>query len=74
MSCRTSRAGIPPILSFLVETLADGVLWDSDYELQQTLDIPRETSQELKDHLGIDDDYFKVIPLNPLDDQMCQFD
>ncbi len=56
--------------SFLVETLADCVLWDSDYDLQATLDIPPEASRRLKGDLGIDNDYFTAIPPDPPDEQL----
>ncbi len=53
---------------FEVECLADRVLWDRDWELdQQMVDCSPERAQLLKMRLGIDDDYFVSIAPEPSD-------
>lgn len=53
---------------FEVECLADKVLWDRDWELdEQMVDCSPERSRLLKTHLGIDDDYFTSIAPEPND-------
>lgn len=53
---------------FEVECLADKVLWDRDWELdEQMVDCSPERSRMLKTHLGIDDDYFITIAREPSD-------
>lgn len=43
----------------LVEGLADNILWDRDYEMEDLfLDESPEKSQWMKAHLGIDEDYY----------------
>ena len=55
--------------AFLVECLMGCVLWDSDYESQQTLDLPPEESRQVRSILGVDDDYHTAIPEDPPDHQ-----
>ncbi len=53
----------------LLECLAAGVLWDNDYEWQETQDLPPEESKCLHTLLDIDDDYYADVPPDPPDDQ-----
>lgn len=45
-----------------LECLADQILWDRDWELDQIMDAPPEEARLLKQHLGIDEDYFLATP------------
>ena len=53
----------------LLECLAVGVLWDNDYEWQETQDLPPEESKHLHALLDIDDNYFTDVPQDPPDEQ-----
>ncbi|MEA1949745.1 MAG: hypothetical protein U9N87_00045 [Planctomycetota bacterium] len=53
----------------LLECLAGCVLWDNDYEWQESQDLPPEESKRLYATLGIDDDYYTDVPQDPPDDQ-----
>lgn len=44
----------------LVECLADNILWDRDFEMEEFLDASPEVSAMLKDHMGIDEDYYSA--------------
>jgi hypothetical protein len=45
----------------IVDILSDGILWDRDYEMgTEFFDSPPELSQLIKDHMGIDDDYYST--------------
>lgn len=56
--------------TFLVECLAGGVLWDNDYESQASLDLPPEESRRFRAALGMTEDYYTDVPLDPPDDQV----
>lgn len=45
------------------------MLWDSDYESQESLDMPAEESTRFRDLLGMADDYYTDVPSDPPDDQ-----
>jgi len=53
----------------LVECLAGCVLWDNDYELEESLDMPPEESKRFRAVLGMADDYYTDVPLDPPDEQ-----
>ena len=53
----------------LLECLAVRVLWDNDYQWQETQDLPPEESKLLHTMLDIDDDYYTDVPQDPPDDQ-----
>ena len=53
----------------LLECLAGCVLWDTDYDWQESQDLPPEESKHLYATLGIDDDYYTDVPQDPPDDQ-----
>ena len=55
--------------TILVECLAGFVLWDNDYELQESLDLPPEKSQRFHELLGMSDEYYTDVPPDPRDDQ-----
>ncbi len=46
------------------------VLWDNDYEAQERLDLPPEQSNQLKELLGVEDDYYTDVPEDLRDDQL----
>lgn len=49
--------------SFLVDTCADRILWDRDFEAgEQFLDTPPEEASRLRELLRIDDDYYAAPP------------
>ncbi len=54
----------------LLECLMGAVLWDNDYEAQERLDLPPEQSNQLKEVLGVEDDYYTDVPTDPRDDQL----
>lgn len=63
-----SRGGRYPNWAFEIECLADNILWDRDWELDDLMvDSSPEKAQVLKLHLGIDDDYFTSIAPDPND-------
>ena len=55
--------------TMLLECLAGCVLWDNDYECQESLDLPPDQSRRLRAILGMDDDYYTDVPPDPTDDQ-----
>lgn len=55
----------------IVESLADRILWDRDWEMEDIFaDAIPERGQQLKRFLGIDDDYFRDIAPDPVADQL----
>jgi hypothetical protein len=48
------------------------VLWDNDWELESSLDADPQVSEHLKRELGIVDDYYVAVPLDPSDSQTEQ--
>ena len=54
---------------FLLECLAGCVLWDNDYESEESLDLPPEKSKHLRQMLGMSDDYYTEVPPDPPDNQ-----
>jgi hypothetical protein len=54
----------------LIECLAGCVLWDNDYESQESLDLPPEKSKHLRTMLGMADDYYTDVPPDPPDEQI----
>ena len=53
-----------------LESLADQILWDRDWELDEILDAPPELARKMKRHLRIHEDYFLALPDEPDDSQM----
>jgi hypothetical protein len=53
----------------LLECLAGCVLWDNDYECQESLDLPPDLSRRLRAIMGMDDDYYTDVPPDPTNDQ-----
>jgi hypothetical protein len=56
--------------NLLIECLAGCVLWDIDYALEGTMDLPPEKSRKARDVLGLDEDYYTDVPDDPRDDQV----
>ncbi|WP_152100480.1 hypothetical protein [Lacipirellula parvula] len=56
----------------LVECLADNVLWDRDYEMDEFLDAPPETSRMLRRHMGIDDDYYSASACDTISNEAVE--
>jgi len=54
----------------LLECVMGAVLWDNDYEAHERLDLPPEQSNQLKELLGVEDDYYTDVPTDPPDDQL----
>jgi len=55
----------------VIEWLADGILWDRDYEIADCfLDAAPDKAQHRKLLLGIDDEYFTAIAPDPLPDEV----
>lgn len=53
---------------FEIECIADKILWDRDWELDDLLvDCSPQKAQLMKRYLGIDDDYFTAIAPDPRD-------
>lgn len=52
---------------FLVDCLESRVLWDYDWQLEDSIDMAPDVSRRLKDELGIADDYFVAVPADPPD-------
>jgi hypothetical protein len=48
-----------------LEGLADRVLWDRDWELEDLTDLPPRQARRLRRRLGIDDVYFMALPDDP---------
>ena len=54
--------------SLVIAGLADRVLWDTDFEAEdEHLDADPETSRCVKALMGIHEDYFLAVPLDPLE-------
>ena len=56
--------------AWLLECLAGCVLWDNDYELQHSLDLPPDESRRFRNLLGMADDYYTDVPHDPPDNQV----
>lgn len=55
----------------LVEYLADGILWDRDFEMADSfLDVDPGVSHHRRQLLGIDDDYFTRVAPDPRPDEV----
>lgn len=55
----------------LIDSLADRILWDRDYELAGTfVDLEPRRAESLRRSIGIDDDYFAIIAPDARDDQV----
>jgi hypothetical protein len=48
------------VWSDLVESLADEVLWDQDFLMDEFLDAPPDKAEMLKQFMGIQDDYYST--------------
>jgi hypothetical protein len=54
----------------LLKCLADRVLWDDDFDVQDWQDANPETRLRLKQRLGIEDDYYTDVAPDPPDAQI----
>ena len=55
----------------LIDCLTDRVLWDEDWaDGDLYLDDDPESSQHLKDIMGVDPDYYVDVPPDPTDDEL----
>jgi len=50
-----------------VDYLEARVLWDYDWQLEDSIDLSPDAGRRLKDELGIADDYFVAVPPDPPD-------
>ena len=57
----------------VVDCLADDVLRDRDFELEIHLDADPDKSREVKDIMGISEDYYAAVAHEPPDDQLNLF-
>lgn len=58
---------------FLVDVLAQGILWDDDFDIaEEFLDAPPDVSESMRDSLSIDEAYFTAIPPDPRDADMTR--
>jgi len=58
--------------SFCMQCLHDAVLWDSDYLAENTLaDLPPERSMDIKQRMGISDEYFRAVAPDPSPKQVA---
>jgi hypothetical protein len=56
---------------FVIECLAEQVLWDSDYDVpDRYLDMSPDISMGIKKELGIDNDYFNAIAPDPRESEL----
>jgi hypothetical protein len=56
---------------FLIEMLADAILWDDDWvDDGFIMDADPETAEARKDRLGIDDDYYLAVVPEPSDSEL----
>jgi hypothetical protein len=55
----------------LVDSLADGVLWDEDWRDDESLlDADPRAGRAVKELMGIDEDYYVAVPPDPTDEEM----
>lgn len=54
----------------VIESLEGDVLWDNDFEMQIGMDVAPETGKDMKQKLGISDDYYVAIPPDIADAQI----
>ncbi len=67
-SCRDLRRW-----EYLVESLADAILWDRDYEMAESfLDVDPGVSHQRRRLLGIGDDYFTSVAPDPRPEEVFQ--
>lgn len=52
-----------------LDCLEARVLWDYDWEMEEQLDVDPDVSQEMKQKMGINDDYFITVPPDPTDEE-----
>jgi hypothetical protein len=53
-----------------LECLADRILWDRDWEIEEIMDAPPKLAREVKEWAGIDPEYFVATPNQPTEDQV----
>ena len=53
----------------LLDCLEDRVLWGSDWAMEEQLDANPDDSEQVRQKMGIDDDYFIAVPPDPTDPQ-----
>ena len=58
----TAQQDGPDDWDVLLDWLADRVLWDRDWEMDEQLDAAPEASRPAKTIRGIDRDYFVAVP------------
>lgn len=54
----------------VIECLAEAVLWDRDFEIEEHLDAAPESSNAIKSMMGIPPNYYSAIPADPPDHQI----
>jgi hypothetical protein len=55
----------------LIDSLADGVLWDEDWrDSESLLDADPKAGGAVKELLGIDEDYYVALPPDPAEEEM----
>jgi len=54
----------------MIECLEGNVLWDNDFEAQDRLDADPDTSSNLKQVMGISENYYTDVAHDPPDDQI----
>ena len=60
----------PDEWAFCVDCLHDAILWDSDYLGESNfVDLPPDRSQDLKEEMGVADEYFQEVAQDPLPKQ-----
>ena len=58
----------------LIDAVASRILWDADFEDQDIyVDLPPEESAELRQRLGITDEYFTAVAPDPTDAEVDRF-
>jgi hypothetical protein len=60
----------PDEWEWVIESLADRVLWDQDYALTAALDATPEKRRQLQEALGVAADYFTDVPPDPPEAQI----
>jgi hypothetical protein len=59
---------------WIVELLAEHILWDRDYELAEMwLDLDPQSAEIQRGRFGIDENYFTDTPPDPRDDQLDDY-
>lgn len=59
----------PDDWDLLLDRLEGQILWDRDWEMDEQLDADPDVSRQVKQEMGINDDYFIAIPPDPTDEE-----